>query len=75
MLYSVRDSVVEESIQTSVCHGDFHDLLQFFICLLFSLIFILACIVMVFVILSISSYFSSWSTYFLSCSREDWGSS
>lgn len=41
----------------------------------FPLIYILACIVVIFVILSISSYFSSWNIYFLSCSREDWGSS
>lgn len=41
----------------------------------FPRICILACIVVIFVVLSIFSYFSNWSIYFLSYSREDWGSS
>lgn len=41
----------------------------------FPLIYILACIVVIFVILSMSFYFSSQSIYFLCCSRESWGSS
>lgn len=37
----------------------------------FPLIYSLGCIVVIAVMLSISSYFSCWSTCFLSCSREE----